>query len=87
MKDNVQDRASDLTACYHESLRKSWPGVAASLQCSLLQVPNNRRQSLPLLPGAHCYSVTKDKGQERLFKATVQFVKSNMADNWWPNPE
>lgn len=42
MKDAVQDRASDLTACYHESLRKSWPGVAASLQCSLLQVPNNK---------------------------------------------
>lgn len=49
MKNAMQDRASVLTSCYHESLRKRWPCVVASLQ------------SLALLSGAYCYSVTNDR--------------------------
>lgn len=82
MKGTVQDRASDLTACYHESLRKLWPWWLPPSSAHCYRYQTIRRQSLPLLPGAHCYSITNDKGQERLFKATVQLVKSNMADNW-----
>lgn len=63
MKDAMRDRAPVLTACYHESLRKRWPCVAASLQafhgCLVLTVTEATNNEETDIKGAHSYSAVR----------------------------